>query len=80
MLAKSVKDPAQMSFVLFCVVATNEYIIQINQSEVINVTRHYSIHKLLEHRWCITKPKQKYSVFKQPITSAKCSLFTSIVS
>ena len=49
-LAKSVGDLAKMSLVLFCVVTINEYIIKVNQNEVINVTKHYHIHKILECR------------------------------
>ena len=80
MLVKSVEDLLQISLVLFCIVAFNEYIIKVNQNEIINVIRHYCIHKMLESRWCIIQSKQKYSLFKQPIPGDESSLFTSIVS
>ena len=80
MLTKSVKDLSQMSFEVFCIVAINEYIITVNQNKVINVTRYYCIHKMLEGRWCIAKPKWKHSILKQPIPGDESSLFTSIIS
>ena len=78
-LTMSIKDLLQMSLVLFCIVAINKYIIKVNQNEIINVTRHYHIHKMLEVGWCITQSKRKHSVLKQPIPGDKSCLFTGII-
>ena len=76
-LVKSVKDFSQMSFVLFCIIIINEYMAQINQNEIINVTSHNAF---IKYRWCIAQSKRKCSIFKQPMSSDKRSFFTSIVS
>ena len=39
-LVKSIEDLAQMSFMLFCIVAINQYTVQVNQNKIINVTGH----------------------------------------
>ena len=79
-LAKSVKDLSQTSFVPFSIVVINEYIVKVNQNKIINVTRYYYIRKVLEGRLCIAQSKQKHGIFKWPILGDKSGLFTSIVS
>ena len=68
MLVQLVKDLSQMSLMLFCVVAINEYIVQIDKNKVKNVTRHHSIHWMLERSRPDSKAVSKVGYSKLILT------------
>ena len=69
-----------MIFMLMFSGTEHNYIIQVDQNQVINILPHKTIHQPLKSLWGIAKSKWQYSVFKQIIPSYKCCFLLSIFS
>ena len=61
-----------MHLVLISSGAINEYVVEVNEYEIIDRPLHNCVHQTLECTWCITKVKRKHSILKQPIPHCEC--------
>ena len=70
------KHSAQVHFMLISHSAIYEYVIQINQYEIINISFHNCINQPLECAGYITKTQRKHSILKQPVLHDKYHFLT----
>ena len=59
-------------------IAIKEYVVEINEHKIINISINNCTNQLLECFGCITMTQRKHHVFKQPVSSDKCHFLTII--